>query len=385
MVMTPSKHAQFCACFLCGRMEALRNDKKYMQSLTHFLERLPYIGHAVAVYPWADVALVLGATIIAAWVVQHVIIRALRFMTRHTQTELDDRIIAALQRPLFYTVIIGGVMSLALLAGVADHTRHITVALAQTLLVFLWARFFFQLIKVVLYRSKDVPHITFVQEQTLPLFENLLAVVVVAGALYAIFSIWGINMTAWLASAGIVGMAFGFAAKDTLANLFSGVFILADAPYKIGDYIELDSGERGRVTHIGIRSTRMLTRDDVEVTVPNGIMGNTKIVNESGGPYEKFRVRIDVSVAYGSDIDRVEAELLAAAHDVDLVVDEPAARVRFRAFGDSGLEYVLFYWVPKPEQRGESRHLVNRAIYQRFAAAGIHIPFPQRDVHIRER
>ena len=71
-----------------------------------------------------------------------------------------------------------------------------------------------------------------------------------------------------LALAGIVGIAIGFTAKDTLANLFSGVFILADRPYKMGDYVNLESGERGRVTHIGIRSTRILTRDDIEVTVP---------------------------------------------------------------------------------------------------------------------
>jgi MscS family membrane protein len=86
-------------------------------------------------------------------------------------------------------------------------------------------------------------------------------------------------MTAWLASAGIIGIAVGFAAKDTLANLFSGVFILADSPYKLGDYVVLEDNSRGKVTQIGLRSTRMLTRDDVEVTVPNSIMGNTKIIN----------------------------------------------------------------------------------------------------------
>ena len=91
-------------------------------------------------------------------------------------------------------------------------------------------------------------------------------------------------MTAWLASAGVVGIAVGFAAKDTLANLFSGVFILADAPYKIGDYIVLDAtGMRGKVTQIGLRSTRLITRDDVEVTIPNSIMGNSQVINQSGG------------------------------------------------------------------------------------------------------
>ncbi|OQW99996.1 MAG: hypothetical protein BWK74_00755 [Desulfobacteraceae bacterium A6] len=96
------------------------------------------------------------------------------------------------------------------------------------------------------------------------------------------------DLTAWVASAGIIGLALSFAAKDTLANLFSGVFILADAPYKIGDFIVLDSGERGEVTNIGIRSTRLLTRSDIEITVPNSIMGNTRIINEAGGRHQKF-------------------------------------------------------------------------------------------------
>ena len=87
-------------------------------------------------------------------------------------------------------------------------------------------------------------------------------------------------------------------------------FILADAPYKIGDFVVLDSGERGEVTHIGIRSTRLLTRDDIQVTIPNSVMGNTKIINESGGPTEKFRIRVIVGVAYGSDIDQVREVLM---------------------------------------------------------------------------
>ena len=349
------------------------------------LAQVPLIGTLVAGNLWAEAALVVVATIIAALIVRSVIIGALRVLTRSTRTQVDDKVIDALRHPLFYTVLILGAMASAFLTGTTPQAQHVIIASGQTILVFLWAHFFFRLIRVVLYKSKDVPNITFVQEQTLPLFENLFAVIIIGATFYGIFTIWGINMTAWLASAGIIGMAFGFAAKDTLANLFAGVFIIADHPYKIGDYIELDSGERGRVTHIGIRSTRMLTRDDVEVTIPNGVMGNTKIVNESGGPSERFRVRIDVGVAYGSDIDVVERELLAAAQETKLVVAEPAPRARFVAFGDSALHYSLFYWVARPEQRGESRHWVNRAIYARFAAAGITIPFPQREVHLHQK
>ena len=144
----------------------------------------------------------------------------------------------------------------------------------------------------------------FVEERTLSLFDLLLTVIVVGAVAYALLMVWNIDPTAWLASAGVIGIAVAFAARDTLANLFAGFFIIADAPYKIGDYVVLDTGERGEVTKVGIRSTRILTRDDVEITVPNSTMANSQIYNESGGKWERFRIRIKVGVAYGSDVDR---------------------------------------------------------------------------------
>ena len=92
---------------------------------------------------------------------------------------------------------------------------------------------------------------------------------------------------------------------------------MADAPYKENDYINLDSGERGYVTNIGLRSTRLLTRDDIEITIPNSVIANSKIINESGGPNEDERVRINIGVAYGSDIDKVRNILLDIANKND--------------------------------------------------------------------
>ncbi len=179
-------------------------------------------------------------------------------------------------------------------------------------------------------------------------------------------------------------MAIGFAAKDTLANLFGGIFILADAPYKVGDFVVLGSGERGEVTQIGLRSTRLLTRDDVEVTVPNAVIANAKIVNESGGPWVKERVRVKVGVAYGSDIDQVREVLMAVAAENPHVEQDPEPRVRFRAFGDSGLDFELLAWVREPVLRGRVLDALNTEVYKRFAAAGIEIPYPKRDVYLHE-
>ena len=176
----------------------------------------------------------------------------------------------------------------------------------------------------------------------------------------------------------------GLAAKDTLANLFSGMFILADSPYKVGDFIVLPDGLRGRVTDIGIRSTRLLTRDDIEVTLPNAVIGNGKIVNESSGPYTKMRVRVKVTVAYGSDVDEVERILLSTIAGVTELAKSPAPRVRFRRFDDSGLAFELLAWVDEPVLRGRAIHKLNRGVYMALGDAGVEIPYPKRDLYIKE-
>ena len=159
---------------------------------------------------------------------------------------------------------------------------------------------------------------------------------------------------------------------------------MADSPYKEGDYINLDTGERGYVKNIGIRSTRIMTRDDIEITIPNSVIANSKIINESGGPVEMERVRVNVSVAYGSDIEKVRSVLMEIAQSNDEVCSEPLPRVRFREFGDSALIFQLLFWIEKPEMRGRVVDSVNSVIYNRFIDHNIEIPFPQRTIHIKK-
>jgi len=223
-----------------------------------------------------------------------------------------------------------------------------------------------------------------VEERTMPLFDLVATLAIVGIAAYALLMVWNINPTAWLASAGVVGIAVGFAARDTLANLFAGFFIIADAPYKLGDYIVLETGERGEITKVGIRSTRMLTRDDVEITVPNSVMANAMVYNESGGKWVKFRIRLKIGVAYGSDVEQVVELLEQLAFDHDMVCKSPTPRVRMRGFGDSSLDFELLCWVNQPAERGLVTHQLYMKIYKSLNEAGIEIPFPQRDVWMRE-
>ncbi len=287
------------------------------------------------------------------------------------------------RRPVFITVALLGLGLATLSLGLTPRTEGLTLALLKTVLVFSWLGFGLRLSGMLLEmlgRRTPVPSIA--QPSTAPLLRNLLLVLLVLVAAYAILLAWDINVTGLVASAGIIGLALSFAAQDTLGNLFAGIAILTDKPYQLGDYIVLDTGERGQVTHIGLRSTRLLTRDDVEVSIPNGIMGRAKIVNESGGPHVRYRLRVPVGVAYGSDIDRVMALLTEVAANHGSVCDTPEPRVRLRTFGESSLDFELLVWISEPSLRGLVHHELNCEIYRRFASEGITIPFPQRDVHL---
>ena len=335
--------------------------------------------------PYIQASIVAVIAVFLAFFLTAILKRVLLQLVTRTNYSFDDQLAEIIRPPLFYTLLMVGLSIAIRMAKLPEPTTVTIITLLKTINIIIWMIFFIRFSKT-LFRTAagSKSKFKFVQIQTLPLFENLAKVIIIAMAIYMLFSVWGINMTAWLASAGVMGIAVGFAAKDTLANLISGVFILTDAPYKIGDYIILDSGERGEVTHIGIRSTRMLTRDDVELTIPNSIMGNSKVVNESGGPYEKFRFRINIGVAYGSDLEKVRQVLVEEANKNEDVCKSPSARVRFRTFGDSALDFQLMCWVNQPWMRGRVIDDLLMKIYNRFMQEGIEIPYNKQDIYIKE-
>jgi len=322
-------------------------------------------------------------SIVAAILFDLLLIGFLKKIVRRTKTEFDDKLLNLLQRPIFYTVLFIGFGLAIKTLHFSDSVNFTVYAIIKTLVVLVWSLAVFRMSSLILeWLSRFQKRFRIVQERTIPLFDNMIKLIIFAGASYFILLSWKVNISAWLASAGIVGIAIGFAARDSLANLFSGIFIMADAPYKIGDFIILDSGERGRVTVIGIRSTRILTTDGIEITLPNALIANAKIINESGGPSIKHRIRISIGVAYGSDIDLVKEVLFSIATNNENVCDDPTPLVQFKEFGDSSLNFQLLCWIEKSVIRGQVIDQLNTRIYKEFKQKNIEIPFPQRDVHL---
>lgn len=320
-----------------------------------------------------------------ARLVDRVLTGSLKRLVSRSETDFDDQLVEILHRPIKSTVLMAGLIIATYRLGLNKGLERTTVLVITTLLFIVWMTFGRKLTRLVLGTMRRSPDkFAFVQPSTEPLLANAAAVLLFIVAAYAILVAWDINITGLVASAGIIGLALSFAAQDTLANLFAGVAILSDRPYAIGDFIILDTGERGRVTRIGLRSTRLLTRDDVEVSIPNGVMGASKIVNEAGGPPSRYRIRTSVSVAYGSDIDLVTKVLTGVAERHDKTLSDPSPRARFREFGESGVDFELLCWIAHPVDRGLVLHELNSEIYREFAAANIKIPFPQRDLYIKE-
>jgi len=317
---------------------------------------------------------------LADWIITTVLSR----LANRTSSTIDDRIIQILHRPIYYSILFMGLGISITLLQLPEIITFIFIGLFKSMAILIWSVALFQaFMHFINWYSQQTKGKSIIQVHTLPLFDNVGKVIIFMVAVYFIFISWDFNVTGWLASTTIVAMVVALAAKDTVANLFAGFFIMADTPYKPGDYINLDGGERGYVKTIGLRSTRIMTRDDIEITLPNSLIANSKIINESGGPKEKERVRITLSVAYGSDIDQVRSILMDIAQNNENVCKKPEPRMRFRTFGDSGLNIQLLFWIEKPEDRGRITDELNTAIYKRFNKDRIEIPFPQRTLHIK--
>lgn len=335
--------------------------------------------------PIMQASIVIAVFFVIASIFKYIVILGLKRLIARAKITLGSNFLDLLHAPIYYSVLLVGLATAVTILKPEPQYLFILSSLLKSVAMLIWTVFLLKANKELL--NGLVVHPTrfaSFNNKTLPLFQNMLNIIIIVFAVYLVFSIWNVDMTAWLASAGIVGIAVGFAAKDTLANLFSGVFIMADAPYKVGDYVVLDSGERGEITHIGIRSTRMFTRDHIEVTIPNSVMGNSKITNESGGPNERSRCRIAVGVSYNTDIDLVRSVLLAIADNQELVCVDPEPRVRFRRFSGSALDFELLVWIDKPELKGRLIDSINSEIYKQFKQNSIEIPYSKQDLYIKE-
>lgn len=206
-------------------------------------------------------------------------------------------------------------------------------------------------------------------------------VVLALGILVALQSL-GVNATTLAVFGGALGIGLGFGLQDVVKNFVAGLIILVERPIQVGDSIELGDVV-GTITDIRARATSIRTNDDIYLIVPNSRFMTDVVVNRSFGR-RQVRYRIPVGVAYGTDPKVVEEALLEAASRSENVLEDPPPHVWFREFGDSALQFELLCWTSKLlNSAGAFRSELNHFVYEALRSRGIEIPFPQRDVHIR--
>jgi small-conductance mechanosensitive channel len=185
-----------------------------------------------------------------------------------------------------------------------------------------------------------------------------------------------IEVSTLLAAAGIAGIAIGMAAKTSISNIISGLFLLADQPFEIGDAVDI-GGDAGEVLDIRLFSTRIRTFDNKYLRIPNDVVANAKIVNLTY--YDLRRLEIPVGVAYQENVEKVVETIVATVNKNKRVLAEPEPQVMVVGFGESSIDIAVRAWVQRTELVSARTELINE-IKASLDKAGIEIPFPYRTI-----
>lgn len=252
----------------------------------------------------------------------------------------------------------------ALGRGVASFSTQL-VAAAATLLAFLvlWQGVRW-LVRAVLAR-------TGVDETNRTFILALLQFGLFTVAMVQTLSVAGVNVAALAASVGIAGITLGFAARDSLSNIISGVMVFWDRPFVIGDLVEIGD-HYGRVLRITLRSTRIVTVDGRMLAVPNSSIVNTIVASYTNFP--NLRIDIPVTIGTGEDLTRVRALLLDLVRDPEIYMAEPAPVVVVKAINDYNLEIELRAWIIDERRHVERRTGLREQIFETFRAADVDMP-----------
>ena len=342
---------------------------------------------------WGEKLIYACAIMVGTLLASYIIRLTMRFIAhtiaQRTKSTLDDIMIEALKRPLFYMILIIGfdlefIYLHKTYAFITDGTFELLdgITFAFGAIVFAWL-----CLRLVTAISKwyagniAQKTETKLDDEFIPIFERSIKIVVFILALMAILSHFNVDIKGLVAVLGVSSLAIALAAKDTLANMIAGFILMLDRPFRVGDRVMLGDDRILDVYEIGLRSTKFLTRDNTLVIIPNAELSRM-VVDNLSYPDPQIRIRVEVGVAYGSDIDRVKAMLVEAAQSHPEVIAEPEPWVQFIKFGDSSLDFRLNAYVGNYSVQRRTGHEVRERVYKILARESIEIPFPQRVVYL---
>lgn len=192
----------------------------------------------------------------------------------------------------------------------------------------------------------------------------------------------GIDLTVFWAGSAALLVGVGIGLQNFFNDVVSGFVLLFEGGVRVGDELEVD-GMMVRVERIDLRSTRVITRFGNLIVIPNGLISGQTVRNFTQGENATL-IQLDVGVAYGSEVERVKAILLEAANAEEEVVKKAQTSVLFNDFGESSLQFTVYFWIEKPFMRKLISSNIRFRIDETFRVNGIRIPFPQQDVHVHQ-
>jgi len=306
-------------------------------------------------------------------------------ITLKTKTDLDDLLVQKLNKPILVLLFLTGLRfslerisvegSLDTLFGIVSS--FIVIGVIYFLYVIFdlsFSRAWIRLAK----KTKRKPNDALIQLTNI----SLKIVLVILGLIY-ILNLWGVEVAPLLAGVGIGGIAIAFALQNSLGNIFGGISIILDKSIRVGDFLTLENGTSGKVTQVGLRSTKILTRDNESLIVPNSKLSES-IIHNVAMPEPKSRVIVPFSVAYGSDIEQVKKIVMNEIKKIEWFVGDPAPFVRFMEMGDSSLKFKTYFFVSSFDVKLDATDEANTRIYNALNKAGIEIPFPHMDVRLKK-
>jgi small-conductance mechanosensitive channel len=331
-------------------------------------------------------SVVFAITLGVAWVLRRVLLASLRAWNRRTNTRPGLIVTEALDGP---TVIWMFILAGHLAIQSSELPAKIVQDWGPNLLMALWAvslTLMFMRVAgdIVRHYGGQIPGAGVLPVTTLT--QNLAQLAVLILGIVLTLGAFGLKITPILTALGVGGLAVALALQDTLSNLFAGFYIAVAGQVRLGDYIKLNSGEEGYITDITWRSTAVRNLSNNMIIIPNAKLGQA-IVTNYYLPEKRLSVSIQVSVSYGSDLDRVERILMEiatqGAREIPGMLADPVPSVSFDpGFGDSSLGLTLGYQVAEFANQYGVRNELRKRIYKRFQEENITMPFPTRTVYL---
>ncbi|MCK4319750.1 mechanosensitive ion channel family protein [Candidatus Micrarchaeota archaeon] len=311
---------------------------------------------------------------------------AFNLVAKKTKTELDDKLLETTENPVFRFILLAG---LFIALNIINLSAPISGFIGGVLLTLLYATFLFFSLDIVnvfvKYGLKEWSAKTksTIDDEVIPLTHKTLNAVIWVIGIMMILSTWGIDIGPLLAGLGIAGLAISFAVQDSLANIFGGISLILDRTVRVGDKVELASGQLGVIDDIGLRSTKLRTYDNEIVIIPNSQLANEMLKNFVQ-PDHRMRVVVPFTVEYGSDPMKVVKVIGKAVSGMNGISKKPKPEILFIEMGDFSLNFKALFWVDDYSVAyGKKLEAVN-IIHSALNKAKIGIPFPTQTVHLKK-